>query len=93
MTTQHSKNHPSEQQHIPPGQNPQAQQNRAAERVSQPLRKTDAGFLSVLRHYSVPAGVDADDRFEDDRAKIAWDAFRVGSEGVPLEQLPGKSRE
>lgn len=80
------------EQHIPQGQHPQAQQQRAARLASEPLLKTDAAFLSVLRHYNVPGEVDADDRFVDIRAQLAWDAFRVGREGIPLDQLPGKSQ-
>lgn len=67
-------------------------ESNAVQHPQRLLQKTDAAFLSVLRAYSVPGEVDADDRFADPRAQIAWDAFRVGREDVPLEQLPGKSQ-
>jgi hypothetical protein len=90
--TDHKAKAHVDEQHIPQGQHPQAQQQRAARLASDPLLKTDAAFLSVLRHYNVPGEVDADDRFVDIRAQLAWDAFRVGREGIPLDQLPGKSQ-
>lgn len=88
-TPPHQEPTRAEPQHIPPGQHPQAQQ-RAANR-SDPVAKTDATFLSVLRHYGLPGEVDADDRFVEERARLAWDAFRVGRDGIAIEQLPGKS--
>jgi len=93
-TTTHapSKESKVEPRHIPPGQGPQEQQQRAANRASSPLDKHDAAFLSVLRHYSVPGDVDAEDKFSDVRAQIAWDAYRVGREGIALDQLPGKTQ-
>ncbi len=93
MTTHKtSESKAASEQHIPPAQHPQAQQQRAGRLASEPLLKTDAAFLSVLRHYSIPAEVADDNRFVDIRANLAWDAFRVGREGIPLEQLPGKSQ-